>query len=88
MCNRYGTYPQLTNVSFGKVQGTKPTSQKCEKRSKVHCVWLRRYGKGMNVLNASATARVVTLGLDLANCRYVFDVYAGKPAAGKSASRP
>ncbi len=79
-----GTGPtlQLTNIDFGKVQGTKPMAKSCARHSKIHCLWMRRYGKGMNLLNASGTARTVTVGTNLSSCRYVFDVYAGKPLAG------
>ena len=81
-CNRYGTYPQLTNIAFGKALHTKPTSQSCVKKSKVNCVWVRTYAKGMNLVNASRTARTVKVSLGTANCRYVLDVYSGKPVAG------
>jgi hypothetical protein len=81
VCNRYGVHPDLTNVDFGKVKGTKPTSTKCARHDKVRCVWVRRYGRGMNLLNASGRAHTVKVETGLSSCRYVMDVYSGKPLA-------
>jgi hypothetical protein len=83
VCNRHGVYPELVDTLFGAPQTTAPVSQGCVSRSKIHCVWTRRYTKGVNVLNASSTPRSgakVTLGF--ATCRYVYDVYAQAPMAG------
>ncbi len=82
-CNHYGVYPELVDTLFGKPLGGSPTSVSCVKRSTVHCLWLRRYAKGVSVVNAGARRRsnvLVTLGRG--TCRYVYDVYSGSPLAG------
>lgn len=82
ICNRYGVYPQLTNTRFGKPRGARPVAQSCIRKSKVHCVWLRRYAQGVNVLNASGRSRSsARVALGTATCRHVYDVYAGAPLA-------
>jgi hypothetical protein len=82
VCNQFGTYPELVDTAFGRPVDTRPAAQGCVRRSKIHCVWVRRYAKGMNLVNASATARTVTTGTSLSSCRYLFDVYNQKPLAG------
>lgn len=85
VCNRYGVHPELVNLAFGAPLATGPVSQGCVGRSKIHCVWLRRYARGVNVLNASATSRSaakVTLGTS--GCRYVYDVYNSTTLAGNT----
>jgi hypothetical protein len=81
VCNHYGVYSDLTDVDFGKVKGTKPSYTKCARHDKVRCVWVRRYKRGMNLLNASGKAHTVKVGTGLSSCRYVLDVYSGKPLA-------
>jgi hypothetical protein len=82
VCNRYGVYPELVNTVFGKPLGRAPVSQSCIKRSTIHCVWTRKYAKGVNVLNAGARARsLVPVTLNRGTCRYVYDVYTKAPLA-------
>jgi hypothetical protein len=39
-------------------------------------VWIRKYAKGVNVLNAGVRARTaVPVTLNRGTCRYVYDVY-------------
>jgi hypothetical protein len=82
VCNRYGVYPELVNTVFGRPLGRLPHSRACIGRSTIHCVWLRRYAKGVNVLNADARARTrVRVSLNRGSCRYVYDVYTKAPLA-------
>jgi hypothetical protein len=88
VCNRYGVYPELVNTAFGPPLSEAPESQACLRSSTVHCVWVRRYADGMNVLNASARRRASTrLKLDVKGCRYVYDVYSHRPLAGNQCVR-
>jgi hypothetical protein len=85
VCNRYGVYPQLVDTVMGQTVSSRPTSQSCARRSKINCVWVRRYRQGTTVLNARPVAvRDVRVDLGLANCRYVYDVYRRAPLAGNA----
>lgn len=82
VCNHYGIYGELVNTLFGRPLGDIPVAQDCVGSSKVHCVWVRRYAQGINVLNASAQGRTRTrIGLGTSSCRYVYDVFHRKPVA-------
>jgi hypothetical protein len=83
ICNRYGVYPELTSIRFGEPLERGPSSEACLRRSEVRCVWTRHYAAGADVANVRPKPQerqVVRLGTR--GCRYVFDVWAGKPAAG------
>jgi hypothetical protein len=85
VCNRYGLYPELVNTVMGRPVSSAPTAQLCARRSKIHCVWVRRYRQGTDVINAQSTARKgVRIDLGLAKCRYVYDVYKRTPLAGNT----
>jgi hypothetical protein len=82
-CNHYGVYPELVDTVFGKPLGGSPISMSCVKRSTVHCLWLRRYEKGVTIVNVGAKRRSnVLVTLKRGACRYVYDVYSGSPLAG------
>ncbi|MEO6470577.1 MAG: hypothetical protein ABIR57_01975 [Aeromicrobium sp.] len=83
VCNRYGVYPDLVNMRFGSPLAKAPLTQGCVSGSKVNCVWVRRYAKGVNVVNVSSQLRSSELvQLGTATCRYVYNVYERKPMAG------
>jgi hypothetical protein len=85
VCNRQGVYPELVDTLMGGPLSSGPTRQSCASGSKIHCVWIRRYRLGTNIVNAQGTARHnVRVGLGLANCRYVYDVYNRTPLAGNT----
>jgi hypothetical protein len=85
VCNRYGVYPELVGTVMGPSISTGPTSQACAKRTRIKCVWVRRYRQGTTVLNARPVAmNGVRVDLGLAHCRYLYDVYSRKPLAGNA----
>jgi hypothetical protein len=55
-CWRWGTYPELTSVRLGLPIDSRPTRYKCRRNSKVKCLWLRRYKRGMSVVNLRSKA--------------------------------
>jgi hypothetical protein len=76
-CFRYGTYPELTQVSFGGPVDSVPRSQRCDSSSPLTCLWLRRYRGGVSVINPSAKTKTLRLlRLNVGSCRYVKDVFA------------
>jgi hypothetical protein len=82
-CNRHALYPELADVTYGAPISAMPESLRCDPGSDVHCLWLRRYEQGMTLVNASARAKrtgALTLGVE--GCRYVLDLYTGRPLAG------
>lgn len=85
ICNQHGFYPELVDTVYGRPLASRPTAQDCAKRSKVHCVWVRRYSQGVNVVNVRPSARNRTrVVLGTASCRYVFDVYHHAPLANNA----
>jgi hypothetical protein len=83
VCNRYGTYPELTDIRFGPPVGPGPRRGACSTGSSIHCVWTRAYAKGVDVLNASPTRRDrVDVAVPGDSCRHVYDVYARRPLEG------
>ena len=83
VCNRYGTYPELVNVRFGKPAGAEPQRSACPEGSSIRCVWMRAYADGVNVLNASPEPREsVKVSVPGGECRHVYDVYAKRALAG------
>lgn len=82
VCNRYGSYPVLVNTVFGRPRGPVPRHKQCVQHSAIHCVWLRRYARGVNVLNASGRPHHATrVDLSTATCRYVYNVETRRPLA-------
>jgi hypothetical protein len=82
-CNRHALYPELADVTFGAPLAAMPESTRCERGSDVRCLWARRYQQGMSLVNVGARARStgpMPLGVD--GCRYVLDVWTGRPLAG------
>jgi hypothetical protein len=76
-CFRFGTYPELTQVSFGGRVDSKPLSQRCGGSSSLTCLWVRRYRRGVSVINPSDTTKILRgLRLNVGSCRYVKDVFA------------
>ncbi len=53
VCNRARLYPDLANVVFGTPLAAEPTKLSCQAKSKVNCLWIRRYSNGMSVVNVS-----------------------------------
>ncbi len=82
ICNRYGTYPELVDVQWGAPRYAAPRSRDCAPRSTIRCIWVRHYGRGINVLNARSVDRVVTIGTGTRTCRYVWDVAESRALAG------
>lgn len=83
VCNRYGTYPRLADIDFGKPLGPRPWSQGCTSGSEVRCVWVRRYLRGTDVINVRGVPlKGVRIALGRSTCRYVYDVYHRAPLAG------
>lgn len=54
-CNRYGVYRDLVDMRFGAPTSSRPTASGCTPKHSVHCVWIRRYGRGVDLLNVSAS---------------------------------
>jgi hypothetical protein len=81
ICNREGTYPELTDTTFGKPLAARPKARACDRRNEVRCLWTRSYKAGMSVVNVSRSAKTVKLKLGLKGCRHVYDVAAGAPLA-------
>ena len=82
VCNRYGTYPDLVDIQFGKPTGAAPDRSSCLGGSSIRCVWTRDYADGVNVLNASPERRAsVKVSVPGAQCRHVYDVYARRALA-------
>jgi hypothetical protein len=88
VCNRYGTYPELVNVRFGRPVGSGPQRRDCAPGSTVRCVWTRDYVDGVNLVNASPRLRVgVTVSVPGGQCRHVYDVFARRALAGDQCVR-
>lgn len=84
-CNRHGVYPELVDTKFGAPLGSRPVRQSCASGSRIHCLWLRRYSRGVDIINVRGSARKnVRVALGTAGCRYVYDVYHRVPLAGNT----
>jgi hypothetical protein len=82
-CNHYGVYPELVDTAFGRPLSASPRSMSCVNSSTVHCLWLRRYDKGVSVVNVGDRRRSdVPVTLNRGTCRYVYDVYSRSALAG------
>jgi hypothetical protein len=82
VCNRFGVYPELANVTFGKPLSAGPAKQSCLKNSSQSCVWTRTYARGANVLNQTGTTKRVTIDLGVNTCRHVKNLRTGTTVAG------
>lgn len=77
-CWRYGTAPDLTKVVLGRPVDGKPIKTGCDAGSNIKCLWVRRYKKGMVVVNASPSdSKNLNRSLGVAGDRLVRDVYSG-----------
>lgn len=82
ICNRQGTFPELASVTFGPAAAPAPRKQDCADGSNDRCVWSRQYEWGMSVVNVRpTTVEDVELPLGTQGCRYVRDVWSGRPLA-------
>lgn len=84
ICNHFGHYAELVDTLFGPPLATMPVSQACTVGSKIRCVWLRRYTRGMDVVNAQPSAQTVSIKLGTATCRYVLNVNSKRPLMGNT----
>lgn len=83
VCNRFGTYPELASIRFGKPAGKQPVATGCVGGSEIHCVWTRSYAGGVDVVNASGQSRRgVVVDLGGGRCHHVYDVYARAAVSG------
>jgi hypothetical protein len=83
-CLRLGIYPELTGATLNPAFGTGNLIRTaCDPGSTTRCVFLRRYARGMVVVNNSlATKTTGDLSLNLKACRFLFNVYRQRPAGG------
>lgn len=81
-CNRFGIYPELADVEFGRPLRAGPAKQACLTKGSSACVWTRTYAKGVNVLNRTSTTKRVTIILGVTGCRVVTNVRTGGPPTG------
>ncbi len=82
VCNRARLYPDLANVAFGTPVAGQPAKQSCQAKSKVNCLWVRRYSDGMSVVNVSDGSVTTSLALGVDGCRVVTSVYNGQALDG------
>lgn len=82
ICNRHGSFPELANAALGAPTTARPEPQSCEPGSNEQCLWVRKYQRGMVVVNVSPVPkRLRGTALRVAGCRVVTDVYADAPIA-------
>ena len=82
-CWRHGTRKELTQLQLGKPQGTTSWRVNCNSNSEVECVHIRRYSKGIVVVNASNQTKATgPVSLNLSSCRKLFNLYANQYLAG------
>lgn len=80
VCWRYGDpngnpFPDLANSTLQNAQGSAPFTVACEGGSSTACIWVRRYGWGMVMLNRSSSTKASgNVSLNLASCKYIFKV--------------
>jgi len=75
-CFHQGTYPLLTRARLGRPLGPRPVGLSCRSRSPTSCVWLRRYARGMTVLNPShRPRRLRDVPMRASGCREIEDLY-------------
>ena len=82
VCNRYGAYPELSDIRFGKPSADSPSARQCQGGSDIRCVWSRQYAKGLDLVNVSDRALSVRVIVPGERCRRVYDVFAAEPLAG------
>jgi hypothetical protein len=82
-CRSLVTYPELSSIRLGPPIDDLPGFDHCDRGGHPHCVWSRRYEEGAMVVNVQdGPVNNYTLKLGTEGCRYVFDVWSGKPLAG------
>jgi hypothetical protein len=82
VCNRYGLYPELTDLRLGEPVGRRPVARDCDGSSAVRCVWTRSYAGGAVLVNVRPRAARVTVEVGDGSCRHVRDVHAQRALAG------
>lgn len=70
-CQRFGTYPQLTQIHLGAALGPHPGRHACITAASVGCVWTRRYASGLVALNTRRRPELLDIGLGVGGCRRV-----------------
>ena len=75
-CTRFGNYPDLTRVSLGAPVDAHPLARSCT--TSTACLWVRRYKRGLVVVNQRPASARLRLSTGLGGCRYVYGVYAGR----------
>jgi hypothetical protein len=75
VCNRHRLYPDLANARLGEPLTVEPERVECQGRSKVNCLWVRRYSHGMSVVNVTDQPVAVDLELGVDGCRVVESVW-------------
>lgn len=78
-CNRHQLYPELADIAFGAPVDKEPERVHCQPGSEINCIWVRRYERGMSVVNVSDSTITVKLRLGVDGCRVVTDVWAKTP---------
>jgi hypothetical protein len=88
VCNRHRLYPDLANARLGKPLTVEPERIKCQGRSKVNCLWVRRYTHGMSVVNVTDQPMSADVELGDDGCRAVESVWdRGKLEGGECVDR-
>ncbi|MGZ4712016.1 MAG: hypothetical protein ACXVJ7_13230 [Acidimicrobiia bacterium] len=81
ICNRRLFVPELASTTFGPPVEPAPVAIDCDPGSTIHCTWVRRYQRGIVVVNARDHAVSVRIPVGTA-CRKLTDVFTGSPLAG------
>lgn len=79
-CQRFGTFPQLTQIHLGAALGPRPGRHACVSAAPGACVWTRRYASGLVALNTRRRPERLEIGLGVGACRRITVVSAGGAA--------
>jgi hypothetical protein len=83
VCNRQASYPELASARLGPPLDHEPVPFACSAGSKVHCLWVRRYERGMALVNVSPDTKATgPLALEVDGCRHVQDLFTKASVGG------